>query len=121
MELQLNKGDGPIITAFSDSGFTIDDKVHKESVLVHAGHEVAQWSVNSMAELSESHIAKILDYSPEIVIFGTGEKQVFPETKLLADLINSDCGHEIMDTAAACRTYSVLMTEGRNVLAALIL
>lgn len=58
---------------------------------------------------------------PELVIVGTGKKQVFLNPKILQPLIKAKIGFEMMDSQAACRTYNILMGEGRKVLAAIIL
>ena len=57
---------------------------------------------------------------PEIVLLGTGAAFSFPEPRKLASLHQAGIGVEVMDTAAACRTYNILMAEGRNVVAALV-
>jgi uncharacterized protein len=57
---------------------------------------------------------------PEIVLLGTGATFVFPDPARLAPLRDARVGVEVMDTAAACRTYNILLAEGRNVVAALI-
>ena len=60
-------------------------------------------------------------HGAEIIIVGTGATQVFPSPDVLAPLVTHGVGFEIMDTRAACRTYNILMAEGRNVVAALIM
>ncbi len=71
------------------------------------------------ALLSE-HLETLIELQPEIVLLGTGQKLQFPESKILAKLHNQQLGVEIMDTAAACRTYNILMMEGRFVVAGMI-
>jgi uncharacterized protein len=70
--------------------------------------------------LSERHFAALADLAPELVIFGTGARLRFPAPALLRPLIERGIGVETMDTAAACRTYNVLLGEGRAVVAALL-
>jgi len=59
--------------------------------------------------------------APELVILGTGRRQRFPRTELIAPLVRAGIGWEVMDTGAACRTFNVLVAEGRRVAAALLL
>ena len=66
------------------------------------------------------HMAAIAELKPEIVLIGTGAKLTFPDRALLAPLYKAGIGVEIMDTPAACRTYNILLGEGRGVLAAVI-
>ena len=63
--------------------------------------------------------ARLLDYEPEIVLLGTGDVQRFPHPRLLAPLGEAHVGIEAMDTSAACRTFNILVAEGRRVAAAL--
>ena len=63
----------------------------------------------------------MLSLEPEIVILGTGERQVFPEPSLFAAVAGRGVGLEVMDNGAACRTYNVLLAEGRRVALAIIL
>ena len=63
---------------------------------------------------------QILALRPEVVLLGTGARQRFAHPRLYASLSAARIGLEMMDTGAACRTYNILMAEGRKVLAALI-
>ena len=75
----------------------------------------------SIETLSADHIAAIVELAPEIVLLGTGPAFRFPDAARLAPLYKAGIGVEVMDTPAACRTYNILLGEGRNVVAALIL
>jgi uncharacterized protein len=79
------------------------------------------WEAPSFAGLEPSHFAQIAELKPELVIIGTGLRQRFPRPDLLKALINAKVGFEIMDTQAACRTYNILVGEGRQAMAALLL
>jgi uncharacterized protein len=59
-------------------------------------------------------------YRPDLVLLGTGACLQFPPPRVLAPLVEAGIGHEVMDTAAACRTWNILLSEGRRVLAALV-
>ena len=63
---------------------------------------------------------KLTTHDPEIIIFGTGKEQVFPDPALFVPLMERGIGYEVMNTGAACRTYNILLSEERRVLAALI-
>ena len=81
---------------------------------------VSEWPVARFDALREAHFALLADWDPELVIFGSGARLRFPEAGLLRPLIERRIGVETMDTAAACRTYNVLLGEGRTVVAALL-
>ena len=90
------------------------------SLVVGAETMVTDWPLESIAALAADHRAAILEMKPEIVLLGTGAAFAFPEPARLAPLREARVGVEVMDTAAACRTYIILLGEGRNVVAALI-
>ena len=82
--------------------------------------EPAAWPVDSFDALDASHFEMLAALRPQLVIFGSGARLRFPPPRLLAGLIGARIGVEAMDTPAACRTYNVLLAEGRSVLAALL-
>jgi uncharacterized protein len=94
---------------------------HASSVLVPWRGAVHAWPVARFEELTPEHFEAVIALSPELVIFGSGMRLRFPLPGLLRGLIERRIGVETMDTAAACRTYNVLASEGRSVVAALLL
>jgi len=93
----------------------------RHSVLVPWRGEVLPWDARSSQALQVEHFDCMLPLAPEVVIFGSGTRLSFPSQALLRKLYAAHIGFETMDTAAACRTYNVLVAEGRNVLAALLI
>jgi uncharacterized protein len=81
---------------------------------------VRDWNVENFAALSAAHFEALAAEAPEIVLLGTGSKQRFPHPRITGALMHARIGLEVMDTLAACRTYNILMSEGRRVLAALL-
>jgi uncharacterized protein len=79
------------------------------------------WPVASFDELTAAHFEAIAADAPDVVILGTGARQRFVHPRLLAALSARRIGVECMDNQAACRTYNILMGEGRKVTLALIL
>ena len=71
--------------------------------------------------MQAAHFEAILALQPELVIFGSGARLKFVSPALLRALIDRRIGVETMDTPAACRTYNVLVSEGRSAVAALLL
>ena len=78
------------------------------------------WPARSFEELREEHFGALLEMKPALVIFGSGGKIRFPRPDWLRGLVAARVGIETMDTAAACRTYNVLASERRSVVAALL-
>lgn len=92
----------------------------EHSVLVPWSGEVERWEAALPAELTAPHFERIAALRPEVVIYGSGPRLQFLSPALLKALIALRIGVETMDTAAACRTYNVLASERRRVLAALL-
>ena len=107
-------------TGYGEGYVEINRKRHAASLLVGGERLVTDWPLTSIEDLSADHFAAIIEMKPEIVLLGTGAKFVFPEPALLAPLRKAGVGVEVMDTPAACRTYNILLGEGREVVAALI-
>jgi len=90
------------------------------ALVVQPEGDVQPWRAESFEALAAEHFAELLALAPEVVILGTGERQRFPHPRLTAALFEARIGFEAMDTRAACRTYNILMSEGRRVLAAML-
>jgi uncharacterized protein len=91
-----------------------------QSVIV-LPNRLQEWSPASFLELEEFHFQPLLDLEPEIVLIGTGDRLRFPASYLVEPLLRHQIGVEFMNTAAACRTYNILVGEGRRVVAALLM
>ena len=81
---------------------------------------IRNWAPDSVDEINAGHLEVIAELQPEVLLIGTGETLVFPDTQLTIQLMEKGIGVEVMDTAAACRTYNVLMHELRRVALALV-
>jgi uncharacterized protein len=100
---------------------TINELVYTESLIVTLTTLITPWPPRSVTELTQAHLMPLLEQHPTIVLLGTGSTGQFLSPSLLAPLFNQQIGVEVMDTAAACRTFNVLAAEGRNVAAALLI
>ena len=96
-----------------------NDVLHK-NVMLTAEREVHDWSIDDIGQLDESSLTVILDDAPEMIVVGTGWKPVFPPRELVFALARRGIGFETRDTPAACRTFNILINEGRRAAAALI-
>jgi uncharacterized protein len=109
------------VRAYSSAEIVIGERIMRSSLVVTARDLIADWPPRSIADLTEAHLAAVLALEPQVVLLGTGARQRFPEARILAAAAGAGIGVEVMDTAAACRTYNVLLAEERRVAAALIL
>lgn len=108
------------VTAYGEGWIEINAERFDHPVLVQPEAPVQRWEPARFEELDASHFEPILAQAPEVVLLGTGPIQRFPHPRLTAALAARRIGVEAMDTRAACRTYNILMVEGRRVLAALL-
>ena len=89
------------------------------SCLLSAQRLIDDWPPQQMDEMADEHMAAVNELAPELLLIGSGTKMRFPAPQQLAALVRLGVGYEVMDTAAACRTYNVLAAEGRKVVAVL--
>ena len=121
MKLQSDPHSGAnTITGYGDGYVEINQTPYAHAVLLSSDGAISEWPVQSFDGLEASHFTQMVELKPELVLIGTGNKQRFPKPELLKSLILAKIGFEIMDSQAACRTYNILVGEGRQVLLALI-
>jgi uncharacterized protein len=108
------------ITGYGDGYVEINQIPYAHAVILKSDGVISEWPVKSFEALEANHFAQMVDFKPELVLIGTGGRQRFPKPELLKPLIAAKIGFEIMNSQAACRTYNILVGEGRQVLLALI-
>jgi len=122
VKFQPDSLDGVNTIARPDGGSDwIGNQSYSGSVIVPWSGPVRAWAPADFNALTQAHFDEVLQLQPELVIFGSGARLRFPAPALLRELIARRIGVESMDSAAACRTYNVLVSEGRTVVAALLL
>ena len=104
----------------TDSAQPVGVETLSGSIVISPRHLIKEWPPISIDSLLAEHLGILTELQPEVVLLGTGHTLQFPEAAVLAEIHNQQLGVEIMDTAAACRTYNILMMEGRFVVAGLI-
>ena len=122
MKLHLTTAENNnLITAYSENYIEVNKKRYTQNLIVMPQQLIFDWEAKSFSELSEKHLSTVAEFNSEVVLLGTGNKHQFLHPKIYQALTIKGIPLECMTTAAACRTYNILMSEGRNVLAALIL
>ena len=109
------------ITAYDAGRIAVNGRLLTKSFLLTPHRLIEDWPPDSFDSLTEADLQAVADINCPIVLLGTGLRQRFPAPALLRSLIDRRMGVEVMDTSAACRTYNILMAEGRDVAAALII
>ena len=122
MKFQPDTTEGVNLVTRHEAGrLWVGNASFEHSLLLPWVGEVLAWEPQRFEELDASHFERILTLKPELVIFGSGARLRFAPAALMRALIDARIGVETMDTAAACRTYNVLVSEGRCAVAALLL
>lgn len=122
MKLHLHEfGERNVINRCQNGTITINEQTYSESLVVMPGRLVDDWRPGSIEELTAGDLGSVAQLGVELVILGTGARQVFPAAHILEPLITASIGFEVMDSNAAARTYNILASEGRNVAAAILL
>jgi uncharacterized protein len=111
---------GYLISAYSEGAFTVGGRRFEGSLLVRNDQPPSSWAVTDMSQLNEQTISELNLKGINTLLLGTGNSLQFPEDQVFALLYKNAIGVEFMDTPAACRTYNILMSEGRSVAAALM-
>jgi len=123
MKLQPDKSDAPMISAMGPGWISVQGQRIEHSVCIrsHGTPAWETWDVERWDQLQAGHLKALAGQDTELIIMGCGERQNFLPTSWLQPLMEQRIGLETMDTAAACRTYNILASEGRKVMAVLLI
>jgi uncharacterized protein len=109
-----------LIRSYSPGEIRINEQRIRCSVIVSASALLEQPQLRVVTDLGPEHVARILDLQPELVLLGSGARQIFPAASFGVQFLRAGIGFEVMDTAAACRTFNVLVAEQRRAVAVLL-
>lgn len=109
------------IAAYSSGEVIVNNTAFRESLVLSPNSINYPWPVASIGDLDQSSLQIILDMNPDVVLLGTGEKQLFPDPSIMALFGQKRIGLEVMNNGALCRTFNILVAEDRDVVAAIIL
>jgi uncharacterized protein len=110
-----------MIRGYSNGRISVNELQLLCSVIVTPEQLITDWRPQCFDQLKSADFDILQELKPEIVLLGTGERHRFPHPRLLRPMLERNLGVEVMATAAACRTYNVIVAEGRRVAAALLL
>lgn len=125
MKMQLETSEQNLISHYGAGTISVNGAAYTDNILITAHKVFTDWFSGELSTLTAEHFAPIMDSElpgerPEIVLLGTGKDHIFPDMSLLVALKHQGIALEVMNTRAACRTYSVLVGEHRPVAAALL-
>jgi len=109
-----------LISAYEPGLVKIRGNNHSPSLLVYPTELVTDWPIDNVYMLDGKALRQIAARKIEVLIIGTGERQQFPEPRVFIPLMDAGIGYEVMDNTAACRTFNILLGEGRNAALALM-
>jgi uncharacterized protein len=110
-----------LIRAYGNGELRVNEQVYRGGVILSAATVIADANVQNLDDLLALGLSRALALEPELVLLGTGPRQVFPAPSFGAQFLRAGIGFEVMDTSAACRTFNVLVGEQRRVAAILLL
>ena len=121
MRFSQDQFEGNRISACDENRITVNEEIITASVILTPDRIIRDWLPARYEALEAVHIARLAELQPEVILLGTGRTLRFPSPAFTGDFLARGIGVEIMDTQAACRTYNILLSEGRRVVAALLL
>ncbi len=122
MKLHLENADGYyLITGYDHGWVEINRQRYIHNLILLPSQILSNWDATNFESITTAHIEQIAFLKPDVVLLGTGTRHQFIHPKLTLPLTKAGISLECMTTHAACRTYNILMSEGRNVAAALLL
>jgi uncharacterized protein len=109
-----------LIRAHGGGELRVNENIYRGAVILSASTVIAEPNIQNLDDLIAIDVSRILALEPELVLLGTGARQIFPAPSFGAQFLRAGIGFEVMDTGAACRTFNVLVGEQRRVAALLL-
>jgi uncharacterized protein len=109
-----------LIRAYGSGELRVNDAVYRSAIILSAAAVQASPDIRDVEDLIRLDPSRILALDPELILLGTGPRQIFPPASFRAQFLSAGIGVEVMDTGAACRTFNVLVAEQRRVVALLM-
>ncbi|MBL8486477.1 MAG: Mth938-like domain-containing protein [Rhodocyclaceae bacterium] len=120
MKLHADLRAGNAIAAHGEGYVVVGERRYERSLIVTPERVIGDWGPADAAGLTAAHLDALLETGCDVLLLGTGRRQVFPPVPLLRGLVERGRSLEPMDTGAACRTFNILLAEGRSVAVGLI-
>ena len=123
MKIEINNEDSNAnkILSYSDNWFKLNNRLIRTNLVISKNRLYEDLLTNNFQDFTLQHLQKIISWHPEIILIGTGKTNNLPNFEWATHANNNNIGLEIMDTGSACRSYNLLIDEGRNVVACLFL
>lgn len=109
-----------MINRYAPGLVSVNNQDYQTSCIITQQNLIPDWPIRNLDDLTSTTLQPLLDFSPEVLILGTGETQQFPSAEIFGLCAQQGVSLEVMNNASACRTYNVLTTEDRKVVMGLI-
>jgi uncharacterized protein len=109
-----------VIRAYGNGEIRVNENVYRGALILSATTVIVDANMQNLDDLIGLGLVRTLALEPEVVLLGTGARQIFPAASFGAQFLRAGIGFEVMDTSAACRTFNVLVGEQRRVAAMLL-
>lgn len=120
MQINLESTDKHSIQAYSETELHIDSQSYQANLVVSSQEIIQDWPIKALKDLDEKLLQPLLKHKPEIIIIGHNQQGQFPPFSVRQSLSRQRIGLESMSIGAACRTFNVLLSEGRYVVLGII-
>lgn len=114
MDMDVHYVSSAQFTNYGPSSVTIYNKEYRSTIMV-TNDGVFDFMLDNIKDISLDSLKEALDFKPDLIIFGSGDKVVYPDFKVLEQLNRQGIGFEVMPIQALCRTYNYLISENRRV------
>jgi uncharacterized protein len=121
VKFHLATPNGNVVTGLGPGWVRVGATDYRENFVLTPAAIATGWAPDGFDKLTEADFERLLEWKPEVVLFGAGATIRFPHPRLTRALTDARIGLEVMDTPAACRTFNILAAEGRSVVAALLI
>lgn len=108
------------IRGYGPGEIRVNETVYTSSIILTRNRLESEWQPPDVVTWTPDELDPLLAHDPELVLIGTGERVQMLGTEFLAHTLRQGVALEVMDTAAACRTFNILISEGRRVVAGLV-
>ena len=122
MQLTLERSDYEFFLRGADGASAlVNERRLERSFVISPDTLIEEWPVDDVTALAPGDLQPLFELKPELILLGSGESQAFPPPATMAACLSRGIGLETMTNAAAARTFNVLASEGRRVVAGFVL
>ena len=123
MQIEIDKANlgGNKIISYTDDCFKLNNRLIRKNLIISKNYIHEDLLTKNFQDFALQHLKIVMSWDPEIILIGSGKKAILPNADWINHTNAKNIGLELMNTGAACRSYNLLIDEGRNVVACLFL